>query len=106
MYLILLPVFYLATNIEGHMGEIGNVLNVYPNPFNDLFNIYLSDISSADILDIRLYIYNLSGQKIPIECSVISLSNFQMNIVEDTPGMYILQLITKDTTYETAIIKL
>lgn len=79
-------------------------ISVYPNPFNDLFNIYLSDISTADILDIRLY--NLSGQKIPIVWQAISLSTIQMSMMEDTPGMYILQLITNENIYETTIIKL
>ena len=69
-----------------------NSIQVYPNPIQDYFSVYLQNISSTDVTAI---LYNAAGQKIWVKnIPIIGGANFVTIPSKELPsGNYVLKII-------------
>jgi hypothetical protein len=109
-----IPNFYAAhiyLNTSGSINEsIDNLLNIFPNPFKEYFNIELF-VRNIDLpYNSKVEIYNLAGKKV-LETSISSkLNNYSVTKVNETEnlsrGIYIVRLTANDIVLQKKVLKL
>ena len=75
-----------------------NLLKVYPNPSNGIYNINL--VSKSDI---SLYVFDLSGRLVQSD-NLKNTNNIELNISNKVSGTYILKIIIDDLHFQKRII--
>tara|TARA_B110000459_G_scaffold175062_1_gene198199 strand:- start:9746 stop:11998 length:2253 start_codon:yes stop_codon:yes gene_type:complete len=73
-----------------------SVLEVYPNPSHDIFNIYLPEDGYKN----SLMVYDLSGNLI-----LNQTNSLQINLSQYSSGMYLLQVSVGNNSYRAKLIK-
>jgi len=109
-----IPDFYAAhiyLNTTGSIDEsIENLINIFPNPFKEYFNIEFF-VRNIDLpYNSKVEIYNLAGKKV-LETSISSkLNNYSVTKVDETEnlsrGIYIVRLTANDIVLQKKILKL
>lgn len=109
-----IPDFYAAhiyLNTSSSIDEsIENMLNIFPNPFKEYFNIELF-VRNIDLpYNSKIEVYNLAGKKV-LETSISSkLNNYSVTKVDETEnlsrGIYIVRLTANDIVLQKKILKL
>ena len=109
-----IPNFYAAhiyLNTSGSINEsIDNLLNIFPNPFKEYFNIELFVRNINLPYNSKVEIYNLAGKKV-LETSISSkLNNYSVTKVNETEnlsrGIYIVRLTANDIVLQKKVLKL
>ncbi len=68
-------------------------LNIFPNPNSGIFRV---DLLSGTDEELRITITNLLGQKVK---EVLTKTNKKTDVHLDTPGIYVVNVITKNGSY-------
>lgn len=84
--------------------RIQKTLFVYPNPTDGLFSIQIPD-KYLNYKTLELNIYNNMGQKIKNIKIDSGLINIQISMIEEPPGLYVIELINSGNSLSTKIIK-
>jgi hypothetical protein len=79
--------FYQGEDQSVDLNDINNIVKVYPNPANDIFNISIED----GIID-KLYIYNAVGELILNK--TIKNDKYTVDVTTFASGIYHLKILT------------
>ena len=83
--------------------DLENLISVYPNPANGVFNFKMSTPITSGIASAQMKIYNVYGECIHEEASMSS--NFQIDLSSQPNGIYFLRLkASKGTAIKKMII--
>ncbi len=110
-----IPDFYAAHIYLNSLGSIDessieHILNVFPNPFKDYFNVEFFAKNINMPYDTKLEVYNLQGKKI-LETSINNFqNNYSVTKFEHTEGLtrgiYIVRLTANDIVLNKKVLKL
>lgn len=78
-------------------------LKIYPNPVNDVLNIFLDETVLSEKGEI--YLNNLLGQTIMTKKLIAHSSNFEIDVSSLPKGTYFLSFKTKDRYFMTKFVK-
>lgn len=92
---------FVKTNIQSQEQPISDLIQIYPNPNQGIFNVKTENISSG-----KLEIYDMQGMPIYVE-NFNHKTEFQINLSNRSKGIYMMKLISADnrTFSENIIIK-
>ena len=82
----------LPSKIEGESASIEN-FDVYPNPSSDIFNI---SFVSEEVQDLKIRVVNMLGEVVSSEDLERFVGEYtkQINLEENTKGVYFLEIVT------------
>jgi hypothetical protein len=91
------PIFWtqpgvLPSKVDGNSALIEN-FNVYPNPSSDIFNI---SFVSEEVQDLKIRVVNMLGEVVSSEDLERFVGEYtkQINLEENTKGVYFLEIVT------------
>lgn len=79
---------------------------VYPNPSNGLFNVELNTKGKELEENARLIVYNMMGQELvtaPLHLNGNYQYKTRINLTNQPTGLYLVRLLSKNTTFSTKI---
>jgi len=80
--------------------EKGNI-TVYPNPVNSILSIQFTDINTEN--EIVLQLYDISGKL--LKTKKTRAYNTQMDLSDNTAGVYILKIVSGNSRAEFTVVK-
>ena len=69
---------------------------IAPNPTSGEVDIYLG---IQELNDVEINVFNMLGKEVPFYWRAINSTNYKINLAENNRGMYLIQIICSEETY-------
>lgn len=90
-----------VSNNTTTLDAVNTTISTFPNPTTGLVNIQLTDLETATT---QIQVFNALGQ-IVLQKEVQEQTNIEIDLSNETSGLYILQIVNGDTQLSEKIIK-
>lgn len=94
-----IPLLATCDTLDNNSFELGNKINVYPNPANSILNINFNELSSP----IQATLFDMNGRN--LKTIKLNYPTNTLTITDLAKGLYILQITTKEGTIKKQILK-